>query len=359
MAAAVGAPTIGFAAPLTGAQAIVGVPMARCAELAVTLANEVGRIRHRVALLAVDDEADPATSAEVARRLCADPAVVGVVGHKNSGSSAAGAPIYHAAGVAQVSPSSTNPTLSQRGWTTFFRVCAHDALQGAVAARFAARGLGARRVLIVHDQTDYGWPLAQSFGAAAVSLGLRVAGVDAVHVGMTDFSSTIAGVRDLEPDLVYCALTEIEASALARQLRATGHTVAIMATDGGPESKFLALGGAAAEGSYHTYAGAVLDPSPRVRAFVDAFERRFGQPVPPYGAEAYDAADVLLSALERAGTPGRAALVEAVAATDLAGVTGRLRFDPNGERRDLDVTIWQVQQGACRLLGTARDLAPV
>jgi branched-chain amino acid transport system substrate-binding protein len=349
---------IGFAAPLTGDQAIVGVPMAQCAELAVALANEEGRSPYRLSLQAVDDQADPAASAGVARRLCADERVIGVVGHKNSGPSAAAAPVYHAARVAQVSPSSTNPTLSRRGWTTFFRVCAQDTLQGTVAARFAARTLGARRVLIVHDQTDYGWPLAQAFGAAAAGLGLTVVRVDAVQVGTTDFATTLAGIRSLGPDLVYCALTEIEASALARQARAGGATVTMLATDGGPESKFLALGGGAAEGSYHTYAGAVLEPSEPVRAFVDAFQARFGQPVPPYGGESYDAARVLIAALEQAGRPDREAVVAALRATDLAGVTGRVRFEPNGDRRDLEVTIWKVDRGACRLLGAARDLAP-
>jgi branched-chain amino acid transport system substrate-binding protein len=146
---------IGFAAPLSGDQAIVGAPMARCAELAVALANET-RGRYRLSLQAVDDEADPGRAVEVARGFSADAAVIGVVGHKNSGPSVAAAPIYHAAGLAQVSPSSTTTALSHNGWRTFFRVCAHDALQGVVAARFASRALGARRALIVHDPTDYG-----------------------------------------------------------------------------------------------------------------------------------------------------------------------------------------------------------
>jgi branched-chain amino acid transport system substrate-binding protein len=236
-------------------------------------------------------------------------------------------------------------------------VCAHDALQGVVAARFASRALGARRALIVHDPTDYGWPLAQAFAAEAAAIGIRIARVDAVRVGATDFAGTIAGVRDLAPDLIYCALTEIEASALARQMRATGLAVTVIATDGGPESKLLALAGPAAEGSYHTYAGAVLEPS-RARVFVEEFERRFGGPVPPYGGEAYDAANVLIAALNRAARPDRAAVAAAVAATDLDGVTGRIRFEPNGERRDLNMTVWKVEQGICRLLGSARELAP-
>jgi branched-chain amino acid transport system substrate-binding protein len=342
---------------LSGDQAVVGVPMAQCADLAVALANEAGRFPYRLSLVALDDHADPGDAVDVARRFCSDERVVGVVGHKNSGPSLAAAPLYAAAGLAQVSPSSTTPALSKGGWKTFFRVCADDTLQGTVAARFARGALNVRNALIVHDQTDYGWPLAQSFAAAAGPLGLRVLRVEPVSVGQTDFASTIAGIDHVSPDLVYCALTEIEASALARQMRASGVTVTIMATDGGPESKFLALGGAAAEGSYHTYAGSVLG-SPLAREFAEEFERRFGAPVPPYGAEAYDATCVLVSALERAALPDRETLVASVAATDLGGVTGRIRFEPNGERRDLDMTVWNVKNGTCTLLGSARDLAP-
>jgi branched-chain amino acid transport system substrate-binding protein len=113
---------IGFAAPLSGDQAIVGAPMARCAELAVALANET-RGRYRLSLQAVDDEADPGRAVEVARGFSADAAVIGVVGHKNSGPSVAAAPIYHAAGLAQVSPSSTTPALPRTGGGRSF-VCA-------------------------------------------------------------------------------------------------------------------------------------------------------------------------------------------------------------------------------------------
>ncbi len=131
---------IGFAAPLTGDQAIVGVPMRQCAELAVEEINARGSAPFRWKLVAEDDRADPKVAVDVARRFVDDPAVIGVVGHKNSGPSEAAAPIYAEAGLTQMTPSSTNPALSRKGYRTFFRLCAHDTRQGEERSVVVGRG---------------------------------------------------------------------------------------------------------------------------------------------------------------------------------------------------------------------------
>ncbi len=346
---------IGFAAPLSGDQAIVGEPMARCAELAIARANAEGRLPSHLVLRAEDDRADPGAAEAVAHQLVEDTAVVGLVGHKNSGPSASAAPIYHAAGLIQISPSSTNPALTQKGYTTFFRMCAHDGIQGAVAARYAVRELGARRVAVIHDRTEYGRPLAQAFDAAAQAEGADVAPAEGIHVGAQDFTDTVARIGRQSPDLVYFALTEIESSLLAAQLRRAGVGAVLFGTDGGPDSTFVALAGEAAEGTYHTYAGAVLGATRIAQAFVRDFTTRYG-PVPVYGGEVYDATNLIIQALGQAGRPERAALPGRVAATEMEGVTGMIRFAPNGDRVEPQVSIWKVEGGTPRLLGTERDL---
>ncbi len=335
---------IGFAAPLSGDQALVGVPMARCAELALEHARRAGWLGIPVALEPVDDRADPATAAAAARAFAADPAVVGVVGHKNSGPSAAAAPVYHAAGLAQLTPSSTRPDLSRRGYRTFFRLCAHDGVQGAAAARAAVRRLGARRLAVVHDGTGYGRPLARAFAAAARAQGAVVLGTVRLSPGAGSHPRAAERLGRLRPELVFFALTEIDSAALTRDLRAAGVRALLLGTDGGPDSRYPALAGAAGEGVYHTYAGSVLAGEP-AWAFARACRERFGEP-PPYGAEVYDAASVLLAAVAAAGGGGRAAVLQAVAGTDRVGLTGRIRFDRRGERVSPQVTLWQVHRGA-------------
>ncbi len=346
---------IAFAAPLSGDQAIVGGPMACCAELAIARANAEARLPFELVLRAEDDRADPGAAEAVARRLVEDPAVIGLVGHKNSGPSASAAPIYHAAGLIQISPSSTNPALSQRGYATFFRMCAHDGIQGAVAARYAVRVLGARYLAVIHDHTDYGLPLAQAFQAAAETEGAEVALVEGIRAGAQDFAETVTRISRQSLDLVYFALTEIESSLLAGQLRRAGIGAVLFGTDGGPDSKFVALAGEAAEGTYHTYAGTVLGETPAAQAFVREFTARYGA-VPVYGGEVYDAANLIIEALSQTGRPERAALAARVVASVVEGVTGAIRFAPNGDRVEPQVSIWKVDGGTPRLLGPGRDL---
>lgn len=347
---------IGFAAPFTGDQAIVGKPMAHCAELAINQANERGDLPFYLILQAEDDGAEPGQAERVARRFVADPAVIGVVGHKNSGPSAAAGPIYNAAGLAQMTPSSTNPRLSQQGFRTFFRLCAHDAIQGMVAAQYAVWVLGVKGFAIIHDQTDYGQPLAEVVRATARQEGAEVVLFEGIEVGQTDFSQTVNRIQHLSPDLVYFALTEIESSLLARQLKAAGVKVLLFGTDGSRVSQFLPLAGPAAEGVYQTYAGVDPDSTSSAQTFGHDFNARYG-PVPVYGAEVYDATNLLIAALTRAGRPERQAVLQAIAAMDeFAGVTGPIRFEPNGDRHNPQVSIWRVEQGEMRLAGLAREL---
>ena len=349
---------IGFAAPFSGDQAIVGVPMRQCAELAVKQVNERGDLPFELVIQAEDDLADPSQAEVVARGFVADPAVVGVVGHKNSGPSAAAAPIYHAAGLTQISPSSTNPQLSQQGYQTFFRMCAHDAVQGRVAAEYAVRVLGARRVAVLHDRTDYGQPLAEVVQATVRHEGAEVVLFAGISEGQTDFSETMAHIRALAPDLIYFALTEIESAILARQLRAAGVGALLFGTDGSRESQFLPLAGEAAEGVYQTYAGVDPESAPAAHNFVQEFQAQYA-PVPVYGVEVYDATNLLITALAQVGASDRQRVREAVAAMrDFAGVTGPIQFDSHGDRRDPQVSLWRVEQGQMRLLGLGRDLIP-
>ena len=379
---------IGFAAPLTGDQAIVGVPMRQCAELAVEEANATRTASPSVksphpaalraatlsqrergtgttappsasfrwVLVAEDDRADPNVAIDVARRFVEDPAVIGVVGHKNSGPSEAAAPIYAEAGLVQLTPSSTNPALSRKGYRTFFRLCSHDARQGQEAARFAVRSLGARNVIVIHDGTSYGKPLAEVTRDTFLAEGANIVLFEAVLPGERHYPETVGRIQALAPDLVYFALTEIESSILARELRAANVDAALFGTDGSRQSQFLPLAGDAAEGAYQTYAGADPESAPSAQNFVESFNARFG-PVPVYGAEVYDATRVLIDAAEGADHLDRSRVLGEVAGGRFEGVTGTIRFDASGERRSAAVSLWQVREGQMELVDLVRDLA--
>lgn len=336
---------IAFLAPLTGPESVVGLPMMQIVALAVEQANRRADCPFSMELLALDDKADPGRAQALAAELVADGEVLGVVGHKNSGPSVAAGGIYAMAGLTQITPSSTNSDLARQGWPTFFRVCADNDAQAAAAAAFALDTLQTRRVGVVHDGTGYGQPLADTFGAAVERGGAEIAWVEPVRLGQRDFGDAVARLADADVDLIYMGLTEIESSFLVRSLRAAGVDARLLGADGGRQSPFPQMAGDAGEGVYETYAGADAQATEQGRVFLATFEGQYG-PNPILGPEVYDAACLLLDALCRAGTLDRSAVLEAVRQGDgYCGVTGPIRFEPNGNRRDAQVTLWQVRQG--------------
>lgn len=336
---------IAFLAPLTGPESVVGVPMMQAVSLAIEQANAGTDLPFRLELVALDDEARPAKAQKLAETVVEDGAFVGVVGHKNSGPSAAAGEIYATGGVAQVTPSSTNSDLAQRGWPTFFRVCADNDRQATVAASYALETLEVRRVAAVHDGTDYGRPLAETFVHTIAQAGQQVVFVEPVQLGQRDFDDTVRRLKDAECDLIYFGLTEIESSFLTRDLRRAGVNSHLFGADGGRQSPFPQLTGELAEGVYETYAGVDPEASPAGEAFLRAYESRYTA-CPIFGPEAYDAGCILIEALKRAGMAERSAtLAEVRNLQGFNGATGPISFQANGNRQKAEVTIWQVIEG--------------
>lgn len=343
---------IAFAAPLTGAESVVGVPMMHAVELAVDETN-AGGLPFPIELLAVDDGADPDRARALAGALVEAGEVLGVVGHKNSGPCTAAGAVYAAAGLAQITPSATSSDLAHRGWPTFFRVCADNDRQATAAAHFALHTLRARRVAAVHDGTAYGRPLAEAFLLAMEAGGADAVPAEPVHLGQRAFGETVRRLAGAECDLIYLGLTEIESASLCRALRAGGVGGLLMGADGGPGSPFPELAGEAAEGVYESYAGADPQAEPRAGAFLRAYAGRYGR-VPIFGPEAYDAACLVLEAVRRAAVPRRDRVLAELRAIDgFCGVTGTISFEPDGNRRDAQVTLWRVVGGKMQQLSPA------
>lgn len=341
---------IAFLAPLSGPESVVGIPMMHAVALAIDEAREAGQVPFPVELLALDDQANPHKARELAQALIEDDEVIGVVGHKNSGPSRAAGAVYAAGGLAQITPSSTNSDLARQGWQTFFRVCATNDDQARAAARYALDVLQVQRVAVVHDNTDYGRPLAETFISTIREGGGQIVRVEAIRLGQRTFGDTVNRLKAVECDLIYFGLTEIESAFLARALRAAEVRAQLFGADGGRGSLFPRLAGEAAEGVYETYAGVDAWSMPEAQEFLQAYQSRHGK-CPVFGPETYDAACILLEAVRRAGVPDRGAvLAELKSLDDFAGVTGSVLFGPDGNRQNAQVTIWQVVRGEMTLL---------
>jgi branched-chain amino acid transport system substrate-binding protein len=331
---------IGFAAPLSTPQAIVGVPMLRTVEMAVADARARGL---DVEVRAVDDQEDEQVAARVAAELASDPTVIAVIGHKNSGPSGAAGPVYAAAGLTQITQCSTDNALSRAGWPTFFRLCADNERQAAVAAEFAFSRLPHAHAVAVHDGTDYGRPLVRAFASRLEALSGRAVQVLAMRVGQEDFAEIVESIRSQGPGIVDFGATEIESSKLMKALHAAGIKALVISSEGGPDNPLARLAGEAGEGSVHTYAGADPLATPASRALVDRCQAEIGE-TPSYVVECYDAVSVIAAALGRGATT-RQEIRDAIAATDLDGLGGRIRFDAAGDRIDAPVSLWRVAGG--------------
>lgn len=323
--------------------------MLRTVELAAADARERGI---DIEIHAVDDREDDRVAGQVAAELVRDASVIAVVGHKNSGPSRAAAPVYDEAGLAQVTQCSTDNSLSRSGWRTFFRLCADNERQAAVAAEYVHSSLPGARTFAVHDGTGYGKPLVEAFAGRLQALSGNPVTVLAMRVGQEDFSDIVHAIQQGGAQVVDLGATEIESSKLMKALFAAGARPLVLSSEGGPDNPIVGLAGPAGERSVHTYAGSDPLDSPASLALVERCRAAFGE-TPSYMVECYDAVAVIASALER-GATSRAEVRDSIATTDMDGVAGRIRFDANGDRIDAPVSLWTIQQGRMVPLDGAR-----
>jgi branched-chain amino acid transport system substrate-binding protein len=291
----------------------------------------------------VDDREDEAVAVTVAREVVGDPSVIAVIGHKNSGPSKAAAPVYAEAGMTQVTQCSTDNSLSRSGWRTFFRMCADNERQAKVAAVFAHGRRPGSKTFAVHDSTDYGRPLVAAFARTLEELSGEPVRILAMHIGQEDFSEIVEEIRAGGAEVVGLGATEIESSKLMKAMHAGRLHPLVISSEGGPHNPIVRLAGEAGEGSVHLYAGSDPRSTPTALHLVKRCREEFGE-TPSYVVECYDAVSVIGAALQ-AGAANRAELRDAVAATDLEGVAGRIRFDANGDRIDAPVSLWTVRGG--------------
>ncbi|MBI3320595.1 MAG: branched-chain amino acid ABC transporter substrate-binding protein, partial [Candidatus Omnitrophica bacterium] len=347
---------IGFVGPLTGDQAPVGQDMLNGAKLAVDQVNAEGVVLpgYRLELVALDDQRNPTQAVAAAKKLVADPDVMAVVGHLNSSCSMPASSVYYQARMLQITPVSSNPQISRQGFDTFYRTCATDDLQGPAAALFSVRELGAKRVFILDDMTTYGRGLSNEYDKKLRALGGQVLGHEGITQGDKDFTPLLTKIKALHPDLVYFAGMFPEGALLIKQRGDVGLGGSFMGGDGLFNPVLIELAAPqAAEGVYLTTIGSDIHQLPTARAFVAAYEKRFG-PIGAYSAYAYEAANLAIWAIRQAGKKDRRAVLAAMKTLkDRPGLFGLQNFDERGDSRIHDVGLFTVKQGKFVFVKTA------
>jgi branched-chain amino acid transport system substrate-binding protein len=322
--------------PLSGAQSVLGIGIRNGVELAIEQNSDaLAEMGFEVQFVPYDDQATPDVGVSNAQLIVADSAILGVIGHYNSGVAIPSSEVYNNNNLVMVSPANTNPLVTDRGLPTVNRVCGRDDLQGPTGARFAAEQ-GLTSVYILHDTTAYGQGVANYFQTEAEAQGLVVLGFEGTEEA-SNFEGIIQPILALNPDLVYFGGIFSQTGLFISQARAAGYTGAFMGPDGTDSSEFAELSGDAGVGTYYTTVAGPANIYPNAAQFITDYTERYGEPPQPFGAQAYDSTVILLNAIEAAATeaggiPTREAVAAAVRATEgYEGLTGNITFDANGD----------------------------
>lgn len=324
--------------PLSGEQAAQGEHIKLGAQLAVEEAVKgLKALGFDLLFVPFDDQAKPEVGVVNARNIVADPDILLVVGHFNSGVALPSSDIYKDAMLAMISPANTATEITDRGYPNVNRVCGRDDIQGPVGAKYAAQDLKLKSVYIVHDKTLYGQGVADTFRDEAKRLGLKILGYEGTEE-RANFSPLIIPMKARNPDLVYFGGIYHQGGLFLKQMREKGVKAAFMGPDGLDSSEMVKIAGRQVIGSYYTTVAGPPDAYPESAAFAKRFKQRFGKEVESFGMYGYDAALVGLKAIEQAikdlggKKPTRAQVSAAVRKLkNFKGATGPIAFDDKGD----------------------------
>ena len=321
---------IGFFGDLSGPTFNFGQSAKNGVLMAAAQINQAGGINGRpIDVVLEDDHGSPELAAELAGKLITQDHVISIIAAGTSGNSRAAAPKAQAAHIPMISPSSTDPAVTQVG-EYIFRACFVDAFQGEVMARFAAQTLGAKTAAILFDfNSPYGRGLTDFFELSFAKLGGQIVTKQSYTQNDVDFKGQLSTIQASEPDVVYIPGYYNDVAVIAKQARSIGLKQPLLGGDGWDAPELWPLAGDALNISYISTHYSMDDPSPAIQAFVQEYKQRYGNLAPDaHAALAYDATRVLAKAIERAGSIEGNKIRNALAETrDFAGVTGVISMD--------------------------------
>jgi branched-chain amino acid transport system substrate-binding protein len=359
--------TIGINLPLTGASAEDATNILHGAVLAIEEANARGGPGgYDVKILTLDDgtatagQYDPAQSATNTRKMIVDPMVVAAIGPMASGSGKAMAPLLSQGNLATVTPSSTNPDLTDpkfaaqyrpAGKAIYFRTVTTDAYQGPNMANFMADQLKVKSVFVIDDTGAYGVGLADAFQAQAAKRGMTVLGRDRVDPLASDYRPLLTKIHSLNAEAMYCGSSALAGAKLVKQSYEIMPDIVKAGGDGMHQQSILSAAGfPAAQNWYSTIAAPHMLDDEKLSSWLASYQKRWGNPPSDYAITAYDAALIVLAAIEtvaKSGAPvNRGTVRDAIQAGTVDTLQGTLAFDANGDLSSHVVSVFQVQYDA-------------
>jgi branched-chain amino acid transport system substrate-binding protein len=350
-AATTGEILIGEYGSLTGSEASFGQETHNAIMMAIEEVNAAGGVSGRkVRILTEDDQSKAEEAANAVTKLITQNNVVAVLGEVASSSSLAAAPICQANRVPMITPSSTNPTVTEKG-DYIFRVCFLDSYQGQSMANYLTNELKMKTAALLIDmRSDYSTGLAQFFEQQFVKNGGRIVARQSYAKGDNDFRSQLTAVRAANPEVIFVPGYYNDIGQIAMQARDLGIQQPFAGGDGWESPKLIEIGGKALEGSFYSTHYFPSDPNPIIQKFVTKYRQQHQRTPDGLAALAYDAALIVVDAIKRAGTTDGPKLRDAIAATkDFQGVTGTITLGPDRNPQGKSMVIVEVKNGELAL----------
>ena len=336
---------IGLAGVQTGPDGEIGTAPIRGSQIAIDEWNAKGGVLgRRIEAVVRDDQGLPNQAVAVAQELVSA-GVVAVIGHFNSGCTIPASEVYHQADIVEITPASTNPKVTERGFPQTFRLCGRDDQQGVVSARFARDTLKVVKVAVIHNKTAYGQGIAEVFKSTFASKGGEVVLFDGVAGEELDFRATISAIQKAGAQAVYWGGMYNQAGPLYNQLRQAGFKGALLGGDGIYDAELLKTVGPKADSIFVTF-GPDYKKIEAAKPFLVAYKAKYGQEAGGYSIYGYDAANVLLSAIQKAGSTEASKVSLALRSQDWPTLQGGASFDAKGDLKTTAYVVWTVRNGA-------------
>ena len=364
---------------LTGVTATFGKSTQRGIEIAMDEANMAGGIEGiPIRIVVEDDQSKPEEAATAVKKLINQDKVIMVLGEVASSRTLAGAPICQEAKVPIITPSSTNPKVTQIG-DYVFRVCFIDPFQGEVMAKFARNTLKVSKAAILKDiKNDYSVGLAQFFSETFTSLGGQVIAEESYAEGDIEFRAQLTALKAKNPEVIFIPGYYTEIGLIARQARDLGINVPLIGGDGWDSPRLVEIGGKALENSYYSNHYTPEDPRPEIQKFITNYKAKYNEIPDAMAPLGYDAARIAFDAIKRSGilqeqkikeayneNPNASSLMEAIntpknrqlirdaiaQTKDFPGVTGMITIDENRNAKKSAVVV-KIEDGKVQYVET-------
>ncbi|MBV9786250.1 MAG: branched-chain amino acid ABC transporter substrate-binding protein [Acidisphaera sp.] len=357
--------TVGINLPFTGADAESATRIKNGAVLALEDANAKHEVKgYKINVMILDDgtatagQYDPAQAATNARKMASDRSVVAAIGPQMSGSGKAMAPILSQADLATITPSSTNPDITDPkfaaqyrpgGKAVYFRTVTTDAYQGPNMANYFAETLKAKALYVLDDSGAYGVGIADAFQAQAQKKGIKILGRDKLDPKAADYTAVMTKIKSLNPDSLYFGGVMQAGVKVVKQSYDILPNIIKAGGDGVYAPELLSGAGfPAAEGWYATNASPHMTEDTKIEDWVKRYTTKFGVGPDDYAITAYDGALVIIDAIKRVAATGkevtRSAVRDAIQSSTLNTLQGQIKFDENGDLVSKVVSIFQVKR---------------